>query len=183
MIPPLMNPLLLLDVDGPLNPWKAKPHLRPAGYETFRFPVASCYPRKPLRVWLRRDVGARLRELADAYGFELVWATSWQDEANEFIAPAIGLPALPVIALPGRDRRDWHRTTWKWDAVAEFAADRPLAWVDDEFHDSWNIKRIEPFTAARTAPTALCNIDPRVGLDEPDFTALALFGSICQEAA
>jgi hypothetical protein len=27
-------PLLLLDVDGPLNPWRAKPEKRPEGYQT-----------------------------------------------------------------------------------------------------------------------------------------------------
>lgn len=177
------NTLLLLDVDGPLNPYGAKPHRRPAGYDTFRFPVASVHPRKPLRVWLRRDIGAHLLTLAAQHAFELTWATSWQHEANEFIGPAIGLPTLPVIPLPDRDRRDWHLTSWKWDAVAEYAAGRPLAWVDDEFHERWNLKRCQRFAAGRAASTHLCQISPRVGLTESDFASLARFGDLCREAA
>jgi hypothetical protein len=55
------RPALPLDVDGPLNPYMAKPHRRPAGYTTYRTKprtwIAANSQRppefvRPLRVWL-----------------------------------------------------------------------------------------------------------------------------------
>lgn len=36
-----------------------------------------------------------------ALGCDLVWASAWMDEANEAVAPRIGLPRLPVRAPAG----------------------------------------------------------------------------------
>ncbi|WP_439794479.1 hypothetical protein [Streptomyces agglomeratus] len=49
---------------------------------------------KPLRVWLNPDHGPAL----DALPFDLVWATTWEEEANAYVAPVLGLPELPFIA-------------------------------------------------------------------------------------
>ncbi len=56
------RPLLLLDMDGPLNPYRSAPHERPAGYSTHRMrPTGWENPRdKPLRVWLNHGHGADL---------------------------------------------------------------------------------------------------------------------------
>lgn len=102
------KPLLLIDIDGPLNPYAAKATRRPAGYETHRVPMDGDRPavspddlmtaaarRRTLRVWLNPGHGAMLRSLADV--FELHWATAWEDAANRIVAPLIGLPELPVI--------------------------------------------------------------------------------------
>ncbi|MFC5664552.1 hypothetical protein ACFP3U_16355 [Kitasatospora misakiensis] len=103
-----MRPLLLVDVDGPLNPYAAKPYRRPEGYLTHRLLTPRweaaerrrlrAYglpnkPVKPLRVWLNPDHGPALATLP----FDLVWATTWEAEANDFVAPLLGLPELPVI--------------------------------------------------------------------------------------
>lgn len=37
----MSRPLLFLDVDGPLNPYAAKPTKRPDGYTTLRVPRGS----------------------------------------------------------------------------------------------------------------------------------------------
>ena len=59
-------PLLLLDVDGLLNPYAAKPHRRPQGYGTHRIRPDSWVARqpqraaeyvRPLRVWLNPEHG------------------------------------------------------------------------------------------------------------------------------
>jgi len=102
------KPLLLIDIDGPLNPYAAKATRRPAGYETHRVPMNGDRPagspddlmtaaarRLTLRVWLNPAHGAMLLSLADV--FELHWATDWEDAANRIVAPLIGLPELPVI--------------------------------------------------------------------------------------
>ncbi len=60
----MSRPLLFLDVDGPLNPYAAKPERRPDGYTTIRVPMAD---RRPLRVWLNPGHGAALLAL----GYEL----------------------------------------------------------------------------------------------------------------
>ena len=50
----------------------------------------------PLLVRVDPALGSRLLAL----GCHLIWATTWMEEANECIAPLLGLPALPL--LPGR---------------------------------------------------------------------------------
>ncbi|MFF7034033.1 MULTISPECIES: hypothetical protein [Streptomyces] len=84
------RPLLFLDVDGPLNPYAAKPERRPDGYTTLRVPRNDAHQddrghssRRPLRVWLNPKHGRSLLQL----GFELCWATTWMDDANRWIGP------------------------------------------------------------------------------------------------
>ena len=82
---PDLHPLLLIDVDGVLNPFAAK--RCPAGY------VEEQIAGFPVR--LRAADGPALLAYADR--FELAWATTWEDQANTEIGPRIGLPPLPVI--------------------------------------------------------------------------------------
>ncbi|HEX5116856.1 MAG TPA: HAD domain-containing protein [Pseudonocardiaceae bacterium] len=172
--------LLLLDVDGPLNPYAAKGFIRPPGYVPYReTPDGDWVCCRGVRwargysVRLHPGHGELLRALADETGLELVWATAWEHSANRRIAPAIGLTDLPVIEFPAADverdsrgRLRWRTGGgWKWPAVCAYAAGRPLAWLDDEHHDA-------EFAAARSAfhrdragcPTLLCHVDPRRGL-------------------
>jgi hypothetical protein len=44
---------------------------------------------------------------------ELVWATTWPAEANEVIAPRLGLPELPVVTWPGTDDDPRGGLHWK----------------------------------------------------------------------
>ncbi|GAA3854395.1 hypothetical protein GCM10022243_19900 [Saccharothrix violaceirubra] len=169
--------LLLLDVDGPLNPYAARRHRRPAGFTTHRLTSTGHWytgrearRHKGLRVWLNPDHGALLRALAERADLEPVWATTWAHQANTRIAPVIGLPELPVIEFSERDLDPLHGWrdggSWKWSAVARYAGDRPLAWLDDELDDRYPRARAR-FEAARAAtPTLLCDVDPRVGLRE-----------------
>lgn len=172
--------LLLLDVDGPLNPYLARPHARPPGYETFRRTPGGAWltgraaqRHKGLRVWLNPRHGELLLNLADQTGLELVWATTWLHEVNTRIGPVIGLPELRVIEFPASDLEPdgagGHRWrddgNWKWSAVTECAAGKPMAWLDDDLHDTWFRRARAAFDLARAAtPTLLCQVDPRTGL-------------------
>ncbi len=51
-----MRPVLLLDVDGPLNPYAAQPQRRPAGYGTHRLltPRWEALERRRLEEWGHR---------------------------------------------------------------------------------------------------------------------------------
>lgn len=166
--------LLLLDVDGPLNPYRA---WRPAGYLTYRETRSGDWIRG--RSWRRGHTvrfhpghGALLRGLADDTGLELVWATAWEHAANTRVAPAIGLDPLPVIEFPDPDVRREHGRLywragggWKWPGVTAYAAGRPLAWLDDEHDDGGYAKARAAFDRDRAgSPTLLCHVDPRHGL-------------------
>lgn len=138
------EPLLLLDVDGVLNPYPGTPD----GYAEYAF-----FPDDDEPVRLCADHGRWLRELAG--WFEIVWATGWGEEANRLICPAFGLQPLPVIPLPSIpfDPRA------KLPAVAAYAGERPVAWVDDIVTDE-----ARAWADERPQPTLIVEIDPARGL-------------------
>jgi len=166
------RPLLLIDVDGPLNPYAAPPHRRPEGYQTHRMrPTGWEQPwQKPLRVWLNPAHGPALQALP----FDLVWCTTWAEEANEWIAPHIGLSPLPVVPwdtanAPGPRHAQPGGTFWKTQHVVKWAQGRPFAWVDDDIDD---IDR-EFVAEHHDGPALLHFVSPRLGLLDADFQALA----------
>lgn len=65
------GPLLLLDIDGILNPWAAAEC--PSGYVVHRW---------WRQIWSRPEHGTALRDLAGRIGAELVWASSWAHDTN-----------------------------------------------------------------------------------------------------
>ncbi|MFH8294933.1 HAD domain-containing protein [Streptomyces sp. NPDC018059] len=182
----MYRPLLFLDVDGPLNPWAAKPERRPDGYTTHRMKPESWIaqhpgkPRayvKPLRVWLNTAHGPRLLSLADRY--DLVWATTWAAEADTFIAPVLGLPELPFVDWPAMGGSGPDGTFWKTSHLVAYAAGRDFAWVDDDLGDA-----DRAYVAAHHPGAALLHhVDPRHGLLDADFTALAAFADSAATAA
>ena len=117
--------LLLLDIDGTLCPVGPGPDV-----EMRHLSIGAG------AVSFRADLPEVLAELAARY--ELAWATAWQDNANLLLAPALGLPTLPVVRFtdPAPDEVGSRYTgrTWKLPSVQGFAADRPLAWIDDDLH-------------------------------------------------
>lgn len=173
----MSRPLLFLDVDGPLNPYAAKPEKRPAGYTTLRIPqepstaIESGRPRsrrRPLRVWLNPDHGRALMAL----DYELCWATTWMGDANRWIGPELGLPGLPFVDFGDallNERPDGVH--WKSAPLLAYADGRPFAWVDDEQGDADHAY----VAAGHKAPALLHHVNPRIGLRSDDFTALAVF--------
>ncbi|MFE4591522.1 HAD domain-containing protein [Streptomyces laurentii] len=161
------KPLLLIDVDGPLNPYAAQRERRPEGYTTHRMRPSGWTGTAPLRVWLNPAHGNALRALAGAY--ELVWATTWKDEANEWIGPHLGLPELPSIDWPQMHGKAPRGTFWKTQYILEYAAGRPFAWVDDDItaYDHEYVER------NHLAAALLLHVDPQLGLLRADFDRLA----------
>ncbi len=90
-------------------------------------------------------------------------------EANEMIAPAIGLPEdLPVIEFTDLFAPDPEGLYWKTRQVVAWAAGRPFVWVDDMITDldTRHVSR------HHTGPALLLRIDPRRGLGEAEFGRL-----------
>ena len=96
--------------------------------------------------------------LALGADFELVWATGWEERADEHLPHLLGLPrGLPFLRFERAvGRANAH---WKLDAIDAYAAGRPLAWVDDALGPA-----CEDWAAARGAPTLLVQTDPELGL-------------------
>ena len=120
--------------------------------------------------------GDRLRRLGSQ--FELVWATGWQDRANDQLPQVIGVGPLPVVQfdLP----RDGAQAAgaavgslaghWKLDAIDRFAPGRAIAWIDDSFDQScfdWALRR-----ESAGPPTLLVPTEPEIGIEEVQVAAL-----------
>ena len=102
--------------------------------------------------------GDQLARLADAY--ELVWATGWEDRANDRLPGLLGLPGeLPCLRFDGRAR--FGTAHWKLEALDEYAKDRPLAWIDDSLDES-----CYEWGEQREAPTLLVATESAVGITE-----------------
>lgn len=159
-------PLLFLDVDGPLIPFGASRQQLPDGYPTYDSPFAPAMAdANPLITRIDPAHGRRLRALP----CELVWATTWMSDANDCIAPWLGLPELPVVSWPdppGDDEAGGLH--WKTRPLVDRAAGRPFAWVDDEIayaDRAW-------VAAHHPQPALLHRVDARRGLIDEDFATL-----------
>jgi hypothetical protein len=150
------QPILALDVDGvislfgfdgPLDEVPGRFHLING--------MAHCIP---------DQVGERVCRLAEVY--EVIWATGWEDRANERLPQILGLPGeLPFLTFDGNAR--FGTAHWKVEAIDRFAAERPLAWVDDCLDESCHA-----WAASRSAPTLLVPTEPDQGLTEAHVEAL-----------
>jgi hypothetical protein len=106
--------------------------------------------------FLSATAGAHLLELSII--FDLVWASGWEEKADEHLPRLLGLPAgLPHLSFDRSvGRANAH---WKLDAIDRHAAGRPLAWLDDALNDACH-----EWARLRPAPTLLVQTEPRTGL-------------------
>ncbi|MET8995145.1 HAD domain-containing protein [Amycolatopsis sp. NPDC004169] len=160
-----MRPPLFLDVDGPLIPFGRAA----GGYETF----TDADHGNPLLSRIDPSLGPRLLAL----GCDLVWATTWLEDANECIAPLLGLPPLPVLDFPDEDPPGENLPTagphWKTGPIVAWAAGRPFAWVDDETTDAdraW-------IASHHPEPALLHTVDPATGLTGQDLATIAAWSA------
>lgn len=144
------RPILALDVDGVISLFGFDGPLEGApGRFHLINGTAHC---------IDDGVGARILRLAERY--EVVWATGWEDRANERLPAILGLEAeLPYLTFDGNAR--FGSAHWKVGPIDDYAADRPLAWIDDCLDETCHA-----WAAQRSAPTLLVPTEPFEGLTE-----------------
>jgi hypothetical protein len=149
------HPVLFVDVDGVISLFGFPPG-EPPGTFIQVDGIAHC---------IDTTAGARLNRLAKA--FELVWATGWEDRANDHLPFLLGLETreLPTLTFDGRAR--FGTAHWKVDAIDQYAGGRPAAWVDDSLDASCH-----RWARKRRAPTVLLETDAAVGLTDADVDVL-----------
>ncbi|MFD0689714.1 HAD domain-containing protein [Actinomadura fibrosa] len=141
----MSRPILLLDVDGVLNPFGTAEC--PAGFTEHELFTGE----EPVRLCPAH--GEWIKELQEV--FDVAWATGWNDEANRLLAPLLGIEPLPVVPMPPIP---FHPRE-KVPAVARFAGRRPAVWMDD-----LHTPEAREWSIAREQATLLIPIDPTEGL-------------------
>ena len=108
--------------------------------------------------------GERLRRLAEHY--DLIWATGWEDRANDYLPTLLGLPQLPFVSFDGAAR--FGSAHWKLGPLDTWSQGRSLAWIDDNFDES-----CYEWARTRDEPTLLVPTEPHLGLEEAHTEALS----------
>jgi len=162
------KPLLLVDVDGVVSLFGARGAVDgsapgspaglappPAGAIEGSFHAIDGIPH-----FLSSTAAGHLLDLARS--FDLVWASGWEEKANEYLPYLLGLPrSLPFIPFSRRTtvNAGTPHAHWKLESIADYVGRRALAWVDDAFNAACH-----RWARARGAPTLLVSTAPELGL-------------------
>ena len=119
---------IFVDVDGVLNPDIP----REGGFIQLGYPEPdNGYSRSGFKLKLHPIYGIWLLELAESTRAELIWGTTWQEYANEWVGKPLGLPEMPHLNLNERKFSEnlgsiKGRQAWK------YAGDEKFVYFDDE---------------------------------------------------
>jgi hypothetical protein len=203
-----VRPLLLVDIDGVLSLFGFPPGSGPvSGLSTGQQGGAAAPTAPSARTpegppegrfhsidgiphFLSTTAAQHLLELVSV--FDLVWASGWEEKADEYLPHLLGLPrGLPFLSFrramggmggigaagaqaagPGTDESPPGSTQtpahWKLEAIDAYAGpDRALAWIDDAFNEA-----CFEWAKARPGATLLVPTLPHAGLEERDATRL-----------
>jgi hypothetical protein len=148
------RPVLAIDIDGVISLF---------GFDESKPPPGEFHLVDGIPHYLSRDAAKRINGLLDM--FEGVWASGWEERANDHLPRIFGLPELPYLSFDGRAR--FGTAHWKLEALTEYGVDRPLAWVDDSLDDS-----CRKWAAEREAPTLLVPTESDRGIEPAHVEAL-----------
>lgn len=145
------NPVLFVDVDGVISLFGF-----PAGLQDFPGAfhwvdgIAHC---------ISMDSGERLVRLEEH--FELVWATGWEERANEHLPWLLKLPFRDLPTLAFGEAAVFGSAHWKLSAIEEYSRGRPAAWIDDNLDEE-----CREWAESRSEPTLLVQTEPAVGMSD-----------------
>lgn len=144
------RPVLAVDIDGVISLFGFEEPITEAPGEMHLIDgIPHC---------IQPKAGKQLRRLAEHY--ELVWASGWEDRANDHLPSLLGLPEeLPYLTFGGTAR--FGTAHWKLGRIGEYADGRPLAWVDDSIDD-----RCREWAEERPEPTLLVETESHIGLTD-----------------
>jgi hypothetical protein len=150
------RPILAVDVDGVISlfGFEEPPPKAEAKFELIDG-MMHC---------ISLTVGQRLLQLSEHY--ELVWATGWEDRANDYLPNILGMPELPYLTFNGAAR--FGSAHWKLGPLDEYGRGRAMAWIDDNFDES-----CYEWAQGRPEPTLLVPTEAHLGLEEAQTEALA----------
>lgn len=152
-----MKPILFLDIDGVLNPEQ------PDKSEFTDFAVLET---DWSNFFLSKKQAGYLTALSEY--FDLTWATSWGQYANDNVAEFLGFPHLPVVHFePEND------ATLKIQDIIRYATKKgtPFVWVDDEMESSFTELIKDKFTQ----PFFLIQTNPVIGLTRKELAQIYKF--------
>ena len=155
----------MVDIDGVISLFGV-----PLEDDTGNTPRGSLHAVDGTVHFLSATAATHLLELAELY--ELVWASGWEERAEEHLPRLLGLPTgLPYLRF-GREPGS-SGAHWKLEAIESFARGRALAWVDDCFNEACH-----RWAAVRESPTLLVSTDPRHGLTARECSLLREWAGI-----
>jgi hypothetical protein len=152
----MSRPILAVDVDGVISIFGFD---EPPAKDAARFELVD-----GMVHCISLLAGKRLLELAEHY--DMVWATGWEDRANDYLPNLLGLPELPFLTFNGAAR--FGSAHWKLGPLDEYCRGRAMAWIDDNFDES-----CYEWARARAEPTLLVPTEAELGLEEAQTEALA----------
>jgi len=169
----------MVDIDGVISlfgGWQAGGGWRAHGSPDDAAPIAgSLHSIDGTLHYLSSTAAAHL--LALASHFDLVWASGWEERAEEHLPHLLGLPAgLPFLRFSRAVGRS--HAHWKLEAIDAYAGERPLAWIDDALDDA-----CRRWAQARAAPTLLVQTEPERGLTEREVGVLSAWARSLARAA
>lgn len=161
--------MLLMDVDGPMNPFRARWFSQLVPADGYQFHELKPTGDQTYSVALKPEHGQHLLELALLY--DLVWATTWGTDANRLISPILGLPSdLPVVDLPPPTVL-MSRRSWKAERIVEWVGQRPFVWFDDEINRPTRLW----LAGVVATPHLAHRVPAEVGLTGSDFDVFSAF--------
>jgi hypothetical protein len=156
------RPILAVDIDGVISLFGFDQSFEPGQTDPDKAP-GEFHLIDGMLHCIALETGPRLNRLAETY--ELIWASGWEDRANDHLPNILGVPELPYLTFDGRAR--FGTAHWKLEALEEYARSRPLAWIDDSLDES-----CFEWAERREAPTLLVPTESPVGLVEAQVEVL-----------
>ena len=160
------KPVLFVDVDGVISLFGFAPGGTFPGAFHSVDGILHC---------IATDCGERLRRLDEH--FELVWATGWEEKANEYLPLILELPFKELPSLTFGGDAVFGSAHWKLGAIDAYAGNRPAAWIDDNLDE-----QCRAWADDRDAPTLLVQTEPVTGMSDAHVDELMAWAEKVSEA-